>query len=113
MNRLMRTLNRWRGRIRRQHRYAGLVRLDDSLDPGEYLARGNLVLVGSSGRAKWLQFRCPCGCGEVLSLNLMESHSPRWRIQVDTQGQLSVSPSVDVTTCGAHFFIRKNRVAWC
>lgn len=73
---------------------------------------GQLQLVGSGNHAKWIRFRCPCGCGELLALNLMASHSPRWSFALDANRRVSVSPSVHATTCGAHFVIRASRVDW-
>lgn len=72
-----------------------------------------LVVVGSGEKAKWVKFRCPCGCGEVIALNLMQSHYPRWAATRDQANRLTLSPSVHSTTCGAHFFVRANRVEWC
>lgn len=74
---------------------------------------GQLLIVGSEAKAKWLKFICPCGCREILALNLMASHSPRWSITRDGKNTVTVTPSVHTTTCGAHFFIRSNRIDWC
>ena len=71
-----------------------------------------LVLAGSPERPKWLRFDCPCRCGEVLALNLMASHSPRWAAESHEDGTLSVRPSVDATRCGSHFWIRRSRIDW-
>ena len=74
---------------------------------------GILVLAGTVQKPKWLKFACPCGCGEILALNLMTSHSPHWKIEHHSDGTITVAPSVDATKCGAHFWIRRNRVEWC
>lgn len=81
--------------------------------PSQPPERRQLVLVGSAEKAKWVRFRCPCGCGEVIALNLMQSHYPRWTATRDATNRLTLSPSVHSTTCGAHFFVRANRVEWC
>lgn len=72
-----------------------------------------LVLVGTPDKWKWLKLRCPCGCGEVLALNLMKSMSPSWSVEKHQNGALSVFPSVHALRCGAHFWLRQNRVYWC
>jgi Family of unknown function (DUF6527) len=74
---------------------------------------GIAALVATAGRQKWLILKCPCGCGQEIALNLMGSHSPRWRVDVVSAQQFSVHPSVDATTCGAHFWLRDGRVSWC
>jgi hypothetical protein len=71
-----------------------------------------LAIVESSGRRKWAMLRCPCGCGEVLAMNLMPTHRPRWDVQLNAAGEGSLYPSVDSTKCGAHFWLRSGRVVW-
>jgi hypothetical protein len=74
---------------------------------------GVAALVRVADRDKWLLLRCPCGCGQQIALNLMHSHNPFWRIEVRSRASFSVHPSVDSTTCGAHFWLRDGRVIWC
>ncbi|WP_420813195.1 DUF6527 family protein [Pararobbsia silviterrae] len=71
-----------------------------------------IALIGSADNLKWARFKCPCGCGEVLALNLMPSHSPRWTVSSAPDGAISIFPSVDATACGAHFWIRNGRLRW-
>lgn len=57
---------------------------------------------------------CPCGCGDVIHLNLLEQESPCWTIRRHPDGTVSVVPSVWRTKgCRSHFFIRNNRIDWC
>lgn len=73
-----------------------------------------IYVTTSHGHAKWAQFRCPCGCGEIVLLNLSPSRRPRWTISNGLFGQATVSPSVWRTEgCGSHFFIRRGRIEWC
>lgn len=74
---------------------------------------GVVALVHNNGHGKWLLLRCPCGCNQQIALNLMESHSPRWRVERGAGGSFSIHPSVDATSCGAHFWLRDGRVIWC
>lgn len=73
---------------------------------------GVAALVCKGGSEKWLLMRCPCGCGQQIALNLMQSHSPRWSISVQSANRFSVHPSIDATSCGAHFWIRDGLVIW-
>ncbi|MGH7207128.1 MAG: DUF6527 family protein [Nitrospiraceae bacterium] len=73
---------------------------------------GVAALVRGGGREKWLLMQCPCGCGQQIALNLMQSHSPRWRVSVQSANHFSIHPSVDATSCGAHFWLRDGRVIW-
>jgi hypothetical protein len=57
---------------------------------------------------------CPCGCGSVIQLSLLETDSPRWRLSVDRKGIPTLAPSVRRTKgCKSHFFLRAGQVDWC
>ncbi len=101
----------WR-KLRRRKRFKGVVRLDSGADSTPEFRSQKLVLVGSKEKPKWLRFACPCRCGEVLALNLMSSHTPRWLVDVHPDDTVTVNPSVDATKCGSHFWIRKSRIDW-
>jgi len=102
----------WWGRWRRLTGFSGVAICASHDDPAPEIHARKLVLVGAADKAKWLRFACPCRCGEVLSLNLMGSYYPRWSVKSNPDGTLSVSPSVDATACGSHFWIRSNRIDW-
>ena len=72
-----------------------------------------VAIVANDGKQKWALMRCPCGCGEIIMLNLMLSHSPNWEVTKNHDGTHSLSPSIDSTTCGAHFLIKSDRLTWC
>ncbi len=57
---------------------------------------------------------CPCGCGEVINLSLLEEDSPSWKLSFDRDGLPTLSPSIWRTKgCRSHFFLRRGRVVWC
>lgn len=57
---------------------------------------------------------CPCGCGHLIQLSLLQADSPRWSLQTDPAGKVSISPSVWRSLgCQAHFFVRGGRIIWC
>ncbi len=101
----------WRKRRRRRH-FKGIARFDTESDSSAALRSQKLVLIGSEEKPKWIRFACPCRCGEVLALNLMASHSPRWTVEFHPDQTLTVNPSVDATKCGSHFWIRRSRIDW-
>jgi hypothetical protein len=68
-----------------------------------------LALVANGKNPKWLLFRCPCGCGDLLRINLSPSIHPCWRIRLSKNGKISIYPSIDRDVgCGAHFFLTGN-----
>ena len=74
---------------------------------------GIAALVRGGDKDKWLLMLCPCGCGQQIALNLMPSHSPQWKVSIYSPQRFSIHPSVDATSCGAHFWLRDGRVIWC
>lgn len=72
-----------------------------------------LYVESRASKDRWLHLLCPCGCGDVISLNLMTSTRPYWSLTRHPDGTLSVMPSVDKTSgCRSHFFIRRSRIDW-
>ena len=74
--------------------------LEIGADPNPALARQQLVIVGTPDRPKWLEFKCPCRCGETIALNLMKSHFPHWTVERLADDSLTVRPSIDSTNRG-------------
>jgi hypothetical protein len=62
----------------------------------------------------WALFRCPCTCGEVISLPLQSSHRPHWQIKRTASGRPTLYPSVWRNKgCKSHFWIEEGFVVWC
>lgn len=62
---------------------------------------------------RWLYLRCPCGCEDLISVNLMKSVQPFWTLQKHINRTISLWPSVNKTTgCRSHFFIRHSLIEW-
>jgi hypothetical protein len=91
-----------------------LARFAETNPAKEQLAETAFVIVRSGEFLKWACFRCPCGCGEKISLSLAAGRRPLWRVSTDQIGRPTVSPSVWQTAgCYSHFWIRNGRVDWC
>src|SRR5579883_1213407 len=77
------------------------------------LRSDTVYLITDDGDPWSVAMKCPCGCGEVLFLSLLEG-SPRWRIEQHRNGTVSVWPSIWRTShCRSHFFLKKGLIAWC
>jgi hypothetical protein len=72
----------------------------------------SVCIVAKAGHPKWAMFQCPCRCGQTIELNLMSSQRPFWQIGLPSEAQLTLHPSVNSTSCGAHFWIREGRLTW-
>ena len=65
------------------------------------------------GKDRWLHLLCPSGCGQTLSVNLMQSINPFWTLLQNSDKTVTLSPSIDKTDgCRSHFFIRNSQVQW-
>ena|ERR1700733_338890 len=94
----------------RDVRYSEIVRVRDQAEARERLKAGVLVIVMPNKRAKSLKLLCPCGCGEVISVNLMPGNEGAWRLDYEANHGLSLWPSVWLTSgCRSHFILRHNK----
>jgi hypothetical protein len=78
-------------------------------DPGR-----QIFVVGPSDAPKWVVFNCPCNKSHRLSVPLMKSITPHWRMSRHGRS-LSLYPSVWVDSegvCGSHFWLRSSRIDW-
>lgn len=58
-------------------------------------------------------FRCPCGCGDVLSINVDQDAGAAWYVRV-REGRITLMPSVwRENGCQSHFILWNNLVWWC
>lgn len=73
---------------------------------------GRLVVIDRGG-PRSVVFQCPCGCGDMLVINVDPALKRCWRFRRDEQG-ISLMPSIWRTTgCHSHFILWENRVWWC
>lgn len=72
-----------------------------------------LYLIGEQGDVWLAVMKCPCGCGDVISLPMSGGARPCWHVFVE-HGNPSLSPSVHRTTrCRSHFLLKAGRIIWC
>lgn len=73
---------------------------------------GYLCLVGEGHNYWAATMRCPCGCGDTVTLNLIGPH-PVWRALIGQSGKVSLHPSVyRQTGCRSHYWVREGVVIW-
>ena len=88
-------------------RYEHVEDFPDSLKPA------TLYVAGQEPHLWAAALLCPCGCGEVIHLNLLEDASPSWTLRHHGDGYVTLMPSVWRTKgCRSHFFIRNSRIEW-
>jgi Family of unknown function (DUF6527) len=74
-----------------------------SLSSARIAARKTKLAVVLRGVPRWLVMQCPCGCGELLSINLDARGGKAWRL-ISAGKKISLIPSVWRTEgCETHF----------
>ncbi|WP_409482574.1 DUF6527 family protein [Noviherbaspirillum sp. ST 5-3] len=82
--------------------------------PNEGVEPGRFYVVAHNDNLYWALFRCPDGCGDVISLPLRAPHNPRWSVQANSAGRVTLKPSVWRNQgCKAHFILEDGRIFWC
>jgi hypothetical protein len=71
-----------------------------------------IYIVGDRPHYWMLCFKCPCGCGDNISLNLLNQRRPCWRFVV-RWGRLTITPSIwRKVGCKSHFHVRLGKIQW-
>jgi hypothetical protein len=78
------------------------------------LERTKVYLAGENDNLWAAAMICPCGCGEVIELNLLKQARPCWSVQEHSDGTVTLAPSVwRQKGCRSHFLLRHGRIDWC
>jgi hypothetical protein len=79
--------------------------LERRADATALLPNAGDAFIVERGVPRWIVFRCPCGCGEELPINLDPRAGPAWRIYRGKRG-VTLFPSVwRDTGCKSHFVL--------
>jgi hypothetical protein len=97
--------------VRRRNRFLFARMLEEP----EQIQSFRVYVLGEEGYEWTAVFVCPCGCGDVIRLNLLEGdHRPTWRVSHGPNKHVTVHPSVWRNVgCSSHFIIREGLVHWC
>ena len=78
------------------------------------LKRRTLYIVKEDGYEEQAAMICPCGCKQILHMNLLPDERPCWGVTTHSDGSASLHPSVwRKVGCKSHFWFRHGRVKWC
>ena len=70
-----------------------------------------LYVVEEDGFQEQAAMICPCGCGQVLHMNLLDDERPCWKVTVDANHVPSLHPSVwRQVGCKSHFWFKNGKV---
>jgi hypothetical protein len=86
----------------------------NSPPPNDVIGDGEFVIVTPSKEPKWALFKCPCGCGHVITLSLVSSRTPHWRVRLEAGLYPTLYPSVQqLNGCHSHFWVKSGQIDWC
>lgn len=72
-----------------------------------------IYIIGEQNYEWAVAFTCPCGCTEIIQLNLLKDVRPCWTVDISRAGYITINPSVHRRIgCKAHFFITNGKVSW-
>jgi hypothetical protein len=90
------------------YRYVHVEEFPDGIDANK------LYIAGENGYFWAAAMLCPCGCGDVIELNLLKKARPCWTVQEHPDGLVSLRPSVwRRQRCRSHFVLRGGQIEWC
>ncbi|MFV8577729.1 DUF6527 family protein [Ralstonia pseudosolanacearum] len=79
----------------------------------DVLQARRLYAVGEDGRYWLAALKCPCGCGDIIQLPMIEGQRPRWALAQKGIRLPSLSPSIDRTAgCRSHFWLKQGVIRW-
>ncbi len=89
--------------------YPQIVKVPDQATAMAAVKPGVIAVIMPGSKPKSIKFLCPCGCGEIISINLMPQVAKAWRIYGDPRLGLSLWPSIWLDMgCKSHFILRNN-----
>jgi len=78
------------------------------------LKRRTIYIVMDDGFEEFAAMNCPCGCNEVLYMNLLPDERPCWKVSCHANGTATLHPSVwRKKGCQSHFWFRRGEITWC
>ncbi len=103
-----RLISRWPWRRSKVFHYQRVEDFPDRLD------KAKVYLAGEDQNLWAASMICPCGCGAIIRLNLLQQVRPCWSAQEHSDGTLTLTPSVwRQKGCRSHFVLREGRIRWC
>ena len=104
--------SKWIERFKRKkvrlYHYEHVEELPDSLETHK------LYIAGENGYFWAAAMLCPCGCGDVIELNLLKKVRPCWTVREHPDSLVSLKPSVwRRQGCRSHFILRLGCIDWC
>ncbi|MDX2072551.1 MAG: DUF6527 family protein [Haliscomenobacter sp.] len=90
-----------------------LIRDDSCLPEEQHIRKYTVYWVGEQPHQWCAVFYCPCGCKELIYLNLLPTAKPCWSLTPKGKKHGTFSPSVHrIKGCKSRFFVIEGRTRW-
>jgi len=82
-------------------------------DPVDNPKNKVLYIIGIMDEPWQVEILCPCGCKEKIVLPVNYETSPRWSIELKSDGLPTLHPSIWRSKgCKSHFFLKFGKIMW-
>jgi len=100
-------------RLKPSKQFAEVRYVKSQSDALSILAAQDSLVIVKRGISRLLLLHCPCGCEDIVTLNLDPRAGPNWKLR-EVDGEVSLSPSVwRKSCCNSHFFLWGNAIYDC
>jgi hypothetical protein len=83
-------------------------------NPPTDVASNVVYIIGEKNYFWCAMMECPCGCEDLIHLNLIPEGHPKWSYSIHKSRTVSFHPSIwRIKGCKSHFFFKKGLVEWC
>ena len=94
--------------------FYGNITIKEKIPEDTQVEDKDFIEIIYKGQSFWSIFKCPCGCGNVISLPLKETHDPHWKLKRSVNGRPTLYPSVwQNKGCCSHFWVIDGKIEWC
>ncbi len=76
------------------------------------LKKNQIYIIQDGDEPDTIAFICPCGCKNIIHLNLLSDCDPRWSFTINKK-KISIYPSINSKKgCKSHFWVTKSKIRW-
>lgn len=115
IKRLLQRLFRWLWPAKTEPENPNLFWVRRVVDEPKTIEERLVYVVGEPGHEWEAILLCPCGCGDVIKLNLLRFEKrPTWHVVANSGNKATLIPSVwRKTGCLSHFIVSEGEIRWC
>lgn len=85
----------------------------DDIPEEDQIEERVVYIIGENEYYWQVAFICPCGCQELIQLNLLPEVYPSWSFKHNKKNEITLLPSINRKVgCASHFRIVSGLVVW-